>query len=1638
MGCGASTNVKERLDYITQLEAEVGDLKSQRGEALQRISVTESEKENIAVQSLRNRGQAGQARKDALVTHQQSQVEKAYVEAQYARAKANEEEVLRELKDLKTEHHLLKLEFSSAKLQHTAHVKHLERDILILQKEKVNTVRTLTENYELVIHELLGTLREKQEEVIEFLGGIVELCDGLKVKQIKLDTTVDIEQRSDALTKFRETPLEVYVNDAKHFLTGDPLLADIGLGVKEEKKKTPEELEEERLREVQFQEEEERRKEEEQARQMRDREERARIRSLAEEHPKLDKMVKKLEEAMKVLRKELDEQKIANARLAAGQMKNKANDRKEDQGFDIFKVEEEDKEEEKTKSKQTQELKKSKKVEGSPEVEAADVEIKLDRDFSEIPQGSKERAAFEELFLEDVARSLGVPRHTLRINHIREGSVIVEFTIMPDDEDDDGAGAPAATRAPVALARLLEDMAQDETSTLRQGIVTSSAVRVSSRPSSQASSAAGTPRIGNGGKDEKEGTYKAGKARTSVEGGGLREELRKARNERRVAEGLEPLGVPSAKGIAAKAEADRQAAEAAKVRLAKAEAAAADRKLREEQAREDAVEDEERLRLETERILREAERASGAVPDEEEEELRSEPTNFWWLAHANHKPNDAGEVGSESVGKPNRHVRVYLHTTFKEFQEERRDLGRHAYPELLHLCFERGVAFSPIDLFWQTRDLSEATEPEQLHYSLEEVEHCNYILFWFGGCYGWSPPSDQFNLETKNRAWLSDLRGEASYTISLGELLFERAVLSRIEDAQGRSFFYFRDETYGDGFEEQIQKYFIEKDEEAKEKLGALKEKMRQTHMQVLEDYMEPMSSVRQAFEDLQEAIHRDFPVPDNPQAIDTMRERHAHTALAQSRRGLYLPVEEWIMRVHAHLDTRAHVSHPLVIVAPPGGGKTAFVSNYVSTYFLPQALWHQFFVGCTSESTNYQRVCVVLMQAIRDRFGIDDPVPKRCKAGEWQRELLIWMSMAATRGRMVVFIDGIDQVDDAHDSALDLRWLPRTFPAEVRTVITCSPGPALDAMLERGWPVLELEDLDLETRAEMAERYIGYRSYPAVDAVVMQDILEMGIARNANMLIQVVDEVCILNKSGRGAEQADYLMLLQAQDIMGFYDYLLWKWEAFFDSIHPNFVRRVMCLVWASRWGIAEQELLNVTCDISRIGLLHFFNTTKYCWIWSDGLVNFSVGALRNATEMRYLPTKLEKIQVHRQLGGYFRTLPLGRRRLDEEAWQWMQGESWLELLTTFNNFAYFPRLYDTEDGTYHCDLLRYYTAVDKHLDASNGLLQGIQRFEATGPEPAAFFTIAQQLADFFAEVGKPREAAEMYRKMLDQPDDVTTSSFAMRMRIAGLRVSLAKLLRNRWDAGEHDFALLNEARSGLDKALETYTDLVNAAEDAYDSAMADRDMPASERRLAAKVLEDTRMEFADVLGFVGRLCLLQGDFEAGEDFLRRGLTAFEAYTHSNHPAVGVITQGLAELFYQRRIYDKAEAMARRTVMVRHLCYGWNHPEFASALVTLASILSAVGNEYEAEAMLRRQAKILAMYPDADAGEQTKAARKVGDNVEGANPWQGPDGTHGATKSILKTSDAYATAGKAAVGWPKETFADEEEGEEGEKGKGE
>lgn len=56
---------------------------------------------------------------------------------------------------------------------------------------------------------------------------------------------------------------------------------------------------------------------------------------------------------------------------------------------------------------------------------------------------------------------------------------------------------------------------------------------------------------------------------------------------------------------------------------------------------------------------------------------------------------------------------------------------------------------------------------------------------------------------------------------------------------------------------------------------------------------------------------------------------------------------------------------------------------------------------------------------------------------------------------------------------------------------------------------MMELEELDLEMRAEMIERYTGLQNYPSLDFDVVQQILEMRMSNNCTFLLQLADEMC-------------------------------------------------------------------------------------------------------------------------------------------------------------------------------------------------------------------------------------------------------------------------------------------------------------------------------------------------------------------------------------------------------------------------------------------------------------------------------------------------------------------------------------------------
>jgi hypothetical protein len=268
--------------------------------------------------------------------------------------------------------------------------------------------------------------------------------------------------------------------------------------------------------------EEEQQRADDMAKAQHDRDERARIRALADEAPRLQKQVIRLEEEVKELKEENDHMRVQMAKQDAAMAVNLAKGPQGKRG-DGWRNELDELEEQSLRENIARAGNKGNwggPVDDiqSPQadwggLEAADVEVRLERDFAEIPEGSKEREEFKRLFIEDIAKALGIPRELIQVNGFEEGSIIVKFTILPDVNNRDESSAPK----PMDLARKLQQQLGMDHSALKEGIVTGTVISVDSRPSSAASSRQHSARARHSPDSKRTGpTYNAGAAQTAL------------------------------------------------------------------------------------------------------------------------------------------------------------------------------------------------------------------------------------------------------------------------------------------------------------------------------------------------------------------------------------------------------------------------------------------------------------------------------------------------------------------------------------------------------------------------------------------------------------------------------------------------------------------------------------------------------------------------------------------------------------------------------------------------------------------------------------------------------------------------------------------------------------------------------------------------------------------------------------------------------------------------------------------------------------------------------------------------------------------------------------------------------------------
>ena len=617
-------------------------------------------------------------------------------------------------------------------------------------------------------------------------------------------------------------------------------------------------------------------------------------------------------------------------------------------------------------------------------------------------------------------------------------------------------------------------------------------------------------------------------------------------------------------------------------------------------------------------------------------------------------------------------------------QTEREELVKQVFPQLRKLCETRGAVWGEVDLRWGITEEQKA-EGRVLPICLEEIQRCRpYFIGLLGGRYGWVP--EQIPAELIEREpWLADHRHH-----SVTEMEILHGVLNDPGMA-GHAFFYFRDPSYLNRLPEAEQKWFREEPtdeeiaalgpeeararaEERRAKLSTLKARIRALEFPVRENYPNPQELGRLVLADMTEIINRLF-----PEAVEPLdRENLDHEAFARSRGQIYIGRPEYFSRLDEHIEGSGL---PLVVIGESGSGKSALLANWAlgRRARTPERRVLAHFVGASPSSSDWASMLRRLLMELARMFGFTETIPDQ--PDTLRAAFLDALVRVAAKNKVVLVIDGLDRLEDK-EGALDLVWLPPRLPAQVQLIVSTLPGRPLDEIHKRGWPTLEIKPLDFEERKRFITDYLAQYA-KSLGGPQSERLALSKECANPLFLKALLEELRVFGVHEKlDARIAHYL---EAGNVSELYEKILARYEEDYDGERPGLVRDSMTMIWASRRGLSESELLDLL-GIEGRPLPHaawstFSLAAEQTLLNRSGYLTFSHDFFRRAVVNRYLHDEGARISAHLCLADYFAPEKRGPRRLEELPWQLGQAASWDRLSGLLSDPAFFGQLWLLDD---------------------------------------------------------------------------------------------------------------------------------------------------------------------------------------------------------------------------------------------------------------------------------------------------------------------------------------------------------------------
>lgn len=660
-----------------------------------------------------------------------------------------------------------------------------------------------------------------------------------------------------------------------------------------------------------------------------------------------------------------------------------------------------------------------------------------------------------------------------------------------------------------------------------------------------------------------------------------------------------------------------------------------------------------------------------------------------------------------------RNIRVFISSTFQDMQQERDVLIKKIFPQLRKMCAERGVGFTEVDLRWGVTK-EQVERGEVLPICLAEIEHCQpYFIGLLGERYGWVPDSIHPEL-IRDMPWLKE-HLEKSVT----ELEILHGVLNNPEMAD-HAFFYFRDPT--------SPLTISEEKPESSRKLEKLKDRIRKNGFPVKENYPDPETLGQMILEDLEKAIDKQYPALD---LTPLDRERLDHEAFAASRTRVYIGRKEYFDTLDAHVQKN---SEPIVLLGESGAGKSALLANWARKFQEenPDTFLLIHFIGSTTDSADWVSILRRIIGEIKRHYDMPNEIPDTPE--KLRAEFPNWLSMAAARGRFVLVLDALNQLED-RDGAPDLVWLPEFIPSEVRLILSTLLGRPLDELKRRGWPTVDILPLEEEERRQLIEDYLAVFTKKLPGNQVERIISERQ-SDNPLYIHALLNELRVFGIHEEIPTRIDHY--LHAKNAKELYELVLERLEKDYGE---KIVRDAMSLLWAARRGLSEAELLEIL-DIPPLAWSPLRLSLNDALISRSGLLGFCHDFLRQAVHDKYLKTFDSEKAAHLHIGNYFEPKEIDDRKIDELPWQLAEANSWQTLYDLLADWAFFHASWEGNKW----EIKRYWTEIENHsplrmCDAYKYVIENkIKSMDLIGT--TTHFISTDSIAELLTSAGNEKDA--------------------------------------------------------------------------------------------------------------------------------------------------------------------------------------------------------------------------------------------------------------------------------------------------------